>query len=298
MFKVGDNMKKKLLYMFSIIVVFTLSFNINVYAKSITISDFVDDISYVNDAGKLTINQENAVSWTNKFLSIKYNPKKDSDEDAKELARVYNELYKRIDPKNKNYSADIYSALGGNDANSLVNQIYAKGEEWQKSASKAGKDKIANKFKTVNETTGSETKKNTEERKEQEEKNKNTLTGENTYAKSSTIYKRPEKNTTKNAGDSLDDMMSDGEAFIENGTVTYDQTKLTNVSNTIYNILLTVGVIMAVLVGAILGIKLMVSGVEQKVEAKKLLVPYVAGCIVIFGGFGIWKLVVTILQGI
>lgn len=114
----------------------------------------------------------------------------------------------------------------------------------------------------------------------------------------STIYKLPKKEDQANAGASLDDMISDGQAFTENGTVTYDQTKLTNVSNAIYNILLTVGVIMAVLVGAILGIKLMVSGVEQKVEAKKLLIPYVAGCIVIFGGFGIWKLVVTILQGI
>ena len=42
----------------------------------------------------------------------------------------------------------------------------------------------------------------------------------------------------------------------------------------------------------------MVSGIEGKVEAKQLLVPYVVGCVMIFGGFGIWKLVVTILQGI
>ena len=93
-------------------------------------------------------------------------------------------------------------------------------------------------------------------------------------------------------------MLNDGEEFVNKGNITYDQDKLKNVSNTIYNILLTVGVMIAVLVGAILGIKLMLSSVDEKVQAKKLLVPYVVGCIVIFGGFGIWKLVVTILQGV
>ena len=49
--------------------------------------------------------------------------------------------------------------------------------------------------------------------------------------------------------------------------------------------------------GGIIGIKLMISSASEKAEAKKLLVPYVVGCVVVFGGFGIWKLVVTILQG-
>ena len=53
---------------------------------------------------------------------------------------------------------------------------------------------------------------------------------------------------------------------------------------------------MAVIVGAIIGIKLMSSGIDTKVEAKKLLIPYLAGCVVVFGGFAIWKIVVTILQ--
>ena len=59
-----------------------------------------------------------------------------------------------------------------------------------------------------------------------------------------------------------------------------------------------VGVIAAVLIGAVIGIKLMVSGIEGKVEAKQLLVPYVVGCVMIFCGFGIWKLIVTILQNV
>ena len=95
----------------------------------------------------------------------------------------------------------------------------------------------------------------------------------------------------------MDDSINDADSFIQEGEVKYGN-GLSDVSNTIYNILLTVGVIAAVLVGAVIGIKLMVSGIEGKVEAKQLLVPYVVGCVMIFGGFGIWKLIVTILQNV
>lgn len=110
-----------------------------------------------------------------------------------------------------------------------------------------------------------------------------------------TIYKQPKKEDSASAGKSLDDSINDADDFIQGGEVKYGN-GLADVSNTIYNILVTVGVIVAVLIGAILGIKLMASGIEGKVEAKQLLVPYVVGCVIIFGGFGIWKLIVTILQ--
>ena len=51
-------------------------------------------------------------------------------------------------------------------------------------------------------------------------------------------------------------------------------------------------------IGIILGIQFMTGSVEQKAKVKDALVPYIAGCIIIFGAFGIWKLVVTILRGI
>ena len=113
-----------------------------------------------------------------------------------------------------------------------------------------------------------------------------------------TIYNRPEKTGPTDAGSSLDDVIDDASDFIDKGDVTYTKDNLSTVSNTIYNILLTVGIIIAVLMGAILGIKLMISGIDEKAEVKKLLIPYVVGCIIIFGGFGIWKLVVTILQSV
>ena len=71
--------------------------------------------------------------------------------------------------------------------------------------------------------------------------------------------------------------------------------ELQNFSNMLYNALLIIGIIIAVIVGTILGIKFMIGSVEEKADIKKLLIPYIVGCIVVFGAFGIWKLVVTIL---
>lgn len=57
---------------------------------------------------------------------------------------------------------------------------------------------------------------------------------------------------------------------------------------------LVAGIIIAVLVGAVLGIKIMVASVEEQAKIKELMVPYIVGCIVIFSAFTIWKIVVTI----
>lgn len=116
----------------------------------------------------------------------------------------------------------------------------------------------------------------------------------------SPIYKYPSKANTavSNSEQSLEDMMSDANDFINKGAVNIDQGTLSNFSKTMYNILLAVGVVVAVIIGAIIGLKLMTSSIEEKAEAKKLLVPYVVGCVMVFGGFAIWRLVVTILQSI
>ena len=41
----------------------------------------------------------------------------------------------------------------------------------------------------------------------------------------------------------------------------------------------------------------MTGSVEEQAKVKQTLVPYVAGCVVLFGAFTIWKIVVTIIQG-
>ena len=69
-------------------------------------------------------------------------------------------------------------------------------------------------------------------------------------------------------------------------------------SNNVYNILLFIGLAIAIIIGLVLGIQFMVGSVEQKAKVKDSLLPYIIGCIVIFGAFGIWKLVLTILENI
>ena len=67
-------------------------------------------------------------------------------------------------------------------------------------------------------------------------------------------------------------------------------------SNIIYNTLLIIGIIIAVIVGLFLGIQFVTGSVEQKSKIKESLIAYIVGCVVIFVAFGIWKLVVTVLQ--
>lgn len=80
------------------------------------------------------------------------------------------------------------------------------------------------------------------------------------------------------------------------GGMEIDSGDLQNISNIVYNVLLTVGIVVAVIVGLILGMKFMAGSIDQKAQVKETLIPYIAGCIVIFSAFGIWKLVVTILN--
>lgn len=75
-----------------------------------------------------------------------------------------------------------------------------------------------------------------------------------------------------------------------------DQQKMQAISNSLFNILLTIAVILAIIIGLIIGIKFIMSSAEDKANIKQALIPYVAGCVVAFGAFGIWKIVIEILN--
>mgnify|MGYP004516927319 FL=1 len=291
-------MKKKCCIIILLFIICICCIGNKVYAKALSAEDFIDCGEYVFEDMSLNINSENAVGWVNEFLRIKYDAKNESDDVGKDLATVCNNLLNRINPKNKKYDADIYSALysqkAKTDTSTLIDKINEKILEFKTAAKEAGKNNIAKKFKGVQETTGEQTKQDSEERDTQEKENNDKLIGQT----DDTIYSRPEKKDQEDANSNLDDMIDDADKFTSNGDLKYNADDLSSVSNTIFNILLTVGIIIAVLMGVIIGIKLMISGVEEKAQVKKLLMPYVVGCIIIFGGFGIWKLVVTILQNI
>lgn len=99
---------------------------------------------------------------------------------------------------------------------------------------------------------------------------------------------------------SLDGIFKTGDNFINEGktesqkneAINYEEFRLT--TNNIGSVLTTLGIVLAVIIGGILGIQIMWGSIEQQVKAKEMIMPYVVGCIVIFGAFGIWKLAVTI----
>lgn len=98
----------------------------------------------------------------------------------------------------------------------------------------------------------------------------------------------------------LSNIVSGADGFIQNGqgSSKIDNDDIHNLSDSLYNILLIIGTVIAMIVGVVLGIQFMTGSIEAKSKVKESLIPYVVGCVVIFGAFGIWKLAITILQGI
>ena len=118
------------------------------------------------------------------------------------------------------------------------------------------------------------------------------------------IYKEPTVNTSGTDKDGLDDMIKDAEDFekreIEdkNLVLVDDPGKLSDFSSSLYTILVVAGTAVTVIIGVVLGIKYMVGSVDEKAEYKKMLLPYLAGCIAIYGSLGIWQLAIKILGNI
>jgi len=68
--------------------------------------------------------------------------------------------------------------------------------------------------------------------------------------------------------------------------------------NDIYNVLLALGVGVTVIVGGVLGIKFMLASAEDKAQLKESMKPYLTGCFVIYGAFGIWKICIQVFSAI
>lgn len=98
----------------------------------------------------------------------------------------------------------------------------------------------------------------------------------------------------------IDDIISSGDNFVNEGKAQEQPMNGVQVKieiSKVYNILLSIGVILSVIVGAILGLKYLFGSIDEKADTKQLLIPYVIGCIVVFGAFGIWRLIITLLSG-
>ena len=82
------------------------------------------------------------------------------------------------------------------------------------------------------------------------------------------------------------------------GTQSAAQGDVTKIGNQIIGIITTVGVVVAVIVLLILGIKYMMGSASEKAEYKKTMIPYLIGAILIFGASAITKVVVNLASGI
>lgn len=96
------------------------------------------------------------------------------------------------------------------------------------------------------------------------------------------------------------DIIKGGDSFIHadddsNSTVFNGQAEEKGVSQ-LYYIALGVGIAAAVIVGVILGIQFIISGAEGQAKIKEKILPYIIGCIVIFGAFGIWRVTISLTQ--
>ena len=97
----------------------------------------------------------------------------------------------------------------------------------------------------------------------------------------------------------LQDIMNRAEGFVnngENGGNVINDDALKEGSNTLYNVLLVIGIAVAFIWGIVLGIQFVTGSLGEKAYVKKNLIVYVIGCLIIFGAFGIWRLLLQLLQ--
>ena len=99
----------------------------------------------------------------------------------------------------------------------------------------------------------------------------------------------------------IDDVFKDGKDFLStepNSTITnsVDGSKIIGTSKDIYNILVTIGIIIASIIILVLGIQFMTGSIEQKAKVKEMLIPFIVGCIIVFGSLAIWRMVTTIVS--
>lgn len=99
---------------------------------------------------------------------------------------------------------------------------------------------------------------------------------------------------------SFADISDDASSFIEAGSGAMpsgtSRATMTSAVSEIAGLLTGLGIIVAVIVAAILGIMFMVGSTEQQAKIKESIIPYVCGCAVVFGALTIWQLIIKLLN--
>ena len=107
--------------------------------------------------------------------------------------------------------------------------------------------------------------------------------------------------TTCMADGSLDDVMNNGNSFLNAGSESstmIDQNDLKSLSNFISGVLLTIAIGVTVITGAIMGLNFITQSIEEKAKVIESMVPWVIGIRVSFGAFTIWEVAVNLFQSL
>lgn len=85
---------------------------------------------------------------------------------------------------------------------------------------------------------------------------------------------------------------------IAQGNSSADTSKVVNLGGTIVTIMQTIGIVVAVVVLLVIGIKYMIGSAEEKAEYKKTMIPYIVGAVLIFASTTIVNVVYQIANGV
>lgn len=95
-------------------------------------------------------------------------------------------------------------------------------------------------------------------------------------------------------------IISGGQNFLDgaNDKELFDEQSEREGLDQLYYIMLTIGIIAAFIIGSILGIQFITTGAAGQAKVKEKIIPFVVGAVVIFGAFGIWRIVLNVYNNI
>lgn len=79
-----------------------------------------------------------------------------------------------------------------------------------------------------------------------------------------------------------------------NGNSNVQTNDLTKVGNNIVTIIQVVGIVIAVIVLLVIGIKYMMGSASEKAEYKKTMIPYIVGAVLIFAGTSLVRVIYSL----
>lgn len=82
----------------------------------------------------------------------------------------------------------------------------------------------------------------------------------------------------------------------DNDTTVSGGTEIKKIGSYAYTAVTNVGIVAAVVVVAILGVKYMLGSADERAEYKKSMMPYLIGALLVFGASGIAKAVVSLAK--